>query len=372
MTLRSPVSGAPLHEDTPHSLCEPDGRRWAVVDGIPFLRTGRDDLAREALACLDRGDEAGALAELLRDADDWWNEPPPDRAALRELIADRDRLSLREAMAGLGFGRVGDYFAHRWTDPTFLAGLGLLQAHWNAPVAALELACGIGHYLRVLRDHGVAVTGGDVVWAKLWIARHFVVGAEAKLVCFDAAAPWPLADMRFDLVLCQDAFYFLEPKPTILAKLRGTLASGGALLVGHVHNREATNHSAGAALTAGEAAALFPNALAYDDAELTRAVAEGRTPLSRPLSDLRAAEAFALAETAGAAPISLSPSSSSPRLRRNPLYRQTGDRWTIAWPSSRYQAEYAALATFPPEDDSAGPTPENVRRRVFVELPERW
>ena len=373
MTLLSPVSGAPLREDSAHSLCEPDGRRWPVVDGIPFLRTGRDDLARETLQRLDRGDETGALAELLRDADDWWNEPPPDRAALRELVADRDRLSLREAMAALGFGRVGDYFAHRWTDPTFLAGLGLLQAHWNAPASAFELACGIGHYLRVFQDQGVAVTGGDVVWAKLWIARHFVVGPAAKLVCFDAAAPWPTAGTRFDLVLCQDAFYFLEPKPAILAKLRAACVPGGALLVGHVHNREAANHSAGAALTAAEADALFPDAAAYDDAELTRAVAEGRTPHARSLAGLRAVEAFALAEAPeAAAPVSLSPSAASPRLRRNPLYRQTGDRWKVAWPSPRYQAEYADLATFPPEDASAGPTPDNVRRRVFVELPERW
>ena len=212
-----------------------------------------------------------------------------------------------------------------------------------------------------------------MVFAKLWIARHYVVGPKATLVCFDAASPWPTGDARFDLVLCQDAFYFLEPKPAILAQLRAARAPDGVLLVGHVHNREAANHSTGAALTAAEAAALFPHATAYDDAELTHAAAEGRAPRACPLAELKTVEAFALAEAPEqAVPVSLSPPLHSPRLRRNPLYRQNGDRWAIAWPSPRYQAEYASLATFPKEDDSAGPTPDNVRRRVFVDLPERW
>ena len=33
----------------------------------------------------------------------------------------------------------------------------------------------------------------DVVFAKLWLARRFVC-PRARLVCFDAAAPWPLPD----------------------------------------------------------------------------------------------------------------------------------------------------------------------------------
>jgi hypothetical protein len=211
--LRSPETGAPLRPDTPWSLAAP-GERWPMVDGIPYLRTGRAALAAEALARLDRRDETGALAALLADQDDWWDGPAPDEAALRELVHERDRLSLRDAMERLAYGRVGDYFAHRWSDPTFLAGLALIEAHWPSPSAAFELACGIGHYGRELGRRGIAWTGADVVFSKLWLARHWVLGPGTRLVCFDAASPWPVTD-TYDLVLCQDAFYFLEPKPAI-------------------------------------------------------------------------------------------------------------------------------------------------------------
>ena len=42
--------------DTAHSVRDDAGRRWPVVDGIPFLRHGREELAAEALNRLDAGD----------------------------------------------------------------------------------------------------------------------------------------------------------------------------------------------------------------------------------------------------------------------------------------------------------------------------
>lgn len=218
MPLLCPRSGAPLRPDTPHSLSD-GARRWPVADGIPFLRAGREDLAHATLARLDAGDREGALALLLADQDDWWRGPAVDPDALRDLVREQARLSLREAMRRLAWGPVADYFAHRWSDPTFLSGLALQQAHWNTPRTAFELACGIGHHLRELSRCDVAVSGGDVVFAKLWIARHWVV-PKATLVCFDAAHPWPVAPSRQDLVACHDAFYFLGPKAAILGQLR--------------------------------------------------------------------------------------------------------------------------------------------------------
>ena len=63
-------------------------------------------------------------------------------------------------------------------------------------------------------------------------------------------------------------------------------------------------------------------------------------------------------------------------LRRNPLY----DSGAIRWPSDRYAQEYGPLATYPAQADA----PANAiagtsaaidvlaRRRVLVELPDRW
>ena len=59
-------------------------------------------------------------------------------------------------------------------------------------------------------------------------------------------------------------------------------------------------------------------------------------------------------------------------LRLNPLYREQDGRSHIEWPSDRYEAEYAPLATYPAVWDGEVPTQDAIRRRVFVELPERW
>ena len=378
--LRSPVTGAALSPDGPHALREPDGRRWPAVDGIPYLRTGRDALAARALERLDAGDRAGALVALLADQDDWWTGPAPDPASLGALAADAESLTLRGAMDLLGFGRVGDYFAHRWSDPTYLAGLGLIEAHRGETRSCFELACGIGHYGREFTRRGASYAGADVVFAKLWLARHWVVGPDARLVCFDAASPWPVAEGGYDLVLCQDAFYFLEPKPEILARLRGLVAAGGWLAVGHVHNREAENQSAGRAVTAEEIAAHFPDGIAYDDLELTRALVEARAPVPRTPQDLRGVEAFAVASGPGMrrAPRALEGGYAMPpddaALRVNPLYDAAAPP-RIRFPSGRYAAEYGPIATYPsafaePADPSARAAA--ARCRALVDLPERW
>jgi len=382
--LRSPTSGRALRQDTPHSLAD-GAERWPVVDAIPFLRTGREHLARQALERLDAGDRTSALVLLLGDQDDWWTGPPADPNLVRALVVDADRFTLREAMDHLGFGRVGDYFAHRWTDPTFLAGLALVEAHWNAPRSAFELACGIGHNLRELAQRGVEVSGGDVVFAKLWLARHWVLGDDAGLVCFDAASPWPMSGPSADLVLCHDAFYFLEPKPTILARLRELAGEGGWLAVGHVHNRERPGFSAGAAICAGEVDALFPDAVVYDDSELTRALIEARAPHPKPARALREVEAFSIAAGPGLDrdPAMLRRGLALPmdgaRLRRNPIYAPTLDgAFEIGWPSARYAEEYGPRITYPqrstcPERAASGPAVEAfARRRELVDLPERW
>lgn len=379
LALRSPVSGRPLAADGAHALTDGADERWPVVDGVPYLRAGSRALASAALARLDAGDREGALALLLAENDAWWDEPPPPDAQLRLLVREAGALCLREAMRRLGWGRVGDYFAHRWSDPTFVAGLALADAHWTAPGSAFELACGVGGHLRALAAAGVRAAGGDVVFAKLWVARHWVVGPEVELVCFDAEAPWPLRD-RFDLAACHDAFYFLRDKAAVAAALRA-LAPGGALLVSHVHNARWPNLSGGAAVEGEALAALFPEAAAYDDAELTEAGAEGRAPRPMAWAALAEVEAFSLAAGSAAqvaprpAAGPLSRPSAGAALVRNPLLTAAG----VRWPSSRYREEYGPRATY---GRLVAPIPARARmgaavaqlaaRRDLLDLPERW
>ena len=380
-TLLSPVTGAALVAEGPDLLRDVDDRLWPQIDGIPYLRTGRDALVAEAANRLRADDRDGALALLLADQDDWWTGVKPGPDPLGRLIRHRDTLSLRDAMDLLGFDRVGHYFAHRWSDPTFLAGLALLEAHWRPTATAFELACGIGHYGRDLLRRGVGFTGADVVFSKLWLARHWVLPPEAKLICFDAASPWPIADQRFDLVFCHDAFYFLEPKATILDALRGLAAPNGRLALSHIHNAETDNLSAGRAMTADAVEAMFPQATVYDDAELTHALVEARPPRAAPIGTLRGVEAFSLEDAplqpAQALAGGLATPPPSAALRLNPLYRREDHGFAVTWPTPRYAAEYGGRATYPlrwpaeaevpdPQDSAA------IRRRVFVDLPERW
>ena len=192
---------------------------------------------------------------LLADQDAWWRGDTADPAALRELVRRRAGLSLREAMRLLSWGPVADYFAHRWSDPTFLSGLALVEAHWRAPATAFELACGIGHHLREWSRRGLRVAGADVVFAKLWLARHWVA-PEAELACFDAGASWPLAPPRLRPRRLPRRLLF--PGAASRRSWRGCARTSrrakGVLAVSHVHNRDWPNLSSGAAMTAAELA----------------------------------------------------------------------------------------------------------------------
>lgn len=365
---RSPASGRPLQPDSEHSLSDGRSERWPVVDGIAYLRAGSEALAAAVLKRLDAGDRAGALVLLLAENDRWWTEPPPPPEDLRRLIEGKDELSVREAMRLLGWGRVGDYFAHRWSDPTFVAGLTLLDAHWTAPRTAFELACGIGHYLRALGQQGVEVVGADVVFAKLWVARHWVA-PQSKLLCFDADGRWPVG-VRTDLAFCHDAFYFFANK---LAVARELGAAAPVVALAHIHNAEHPNLSRGYGMTREVVEAMFAGAVFYDDEVLTRAGATGSMP--QPGAS-RGTEAFALVVGAGPAsargPFDLPPPGRF--LRRNPLCGANG----LSWPSARYAEEYGRRVTYsgradlPTETLMAPEWAEAARRRELIDLPERW
>lgn len=372
---RSPATGDALRPDTPHSLASARGERWPVIDDIAYLRAGSAPLALGALARLDSGDRDGALRLLLTENDPWWDGAPPARPDLDRLLAERDTLSLRDAMDLLGYGRVGTYFAHRWTDPTFVAGLALIDAHWTQPATALELACGVGHYLRELGRAGVRAIGADIVFSKLWLARHWVAGAGTTLVCMDADAPWPLT-LRVDLAFCHDAFYFLRNKRAVAQRLL-SCAPDGLVLLSHVHNRNWPNLSGGAAMTEEELLDLFPSGRLYADEVLTAAAVAGERPV--PDYGLRFTEAFAIAAgPAARAPRPAAGPLSRPRdgarLRRNPLLG--GD--AISWPTARYRQEYGARATYrpspavPDEAVMASAWQAAAARRELVDLPERW
>ena len=377
--LLSPTTGKLLRADGPGVLTD-GAERWPVVAGIPYLRTGREELRDAALAAIDRGDERAALALLLRDQDDWARIPPPSLDEAARLADDIDGLSLRQAMERLNFGPVAHYFAHRWSAPTFLSALGLLETHWTDPPLVLELACGIGQILREVAAHGVAVAGIDVVFAKLWLARIFLL-PDAPLVCADVTAGLPLALPEGAAILCHDAFYFMPEQERIAASLRTAAGERGSVLIGHAHNIRFEHGIAGRPRTPEEYAGLFPGCRLHDDAEL----AHGPAP-ARSAEQLAAVEAVSLAWSAGgigpASSIDLHLPPAGTPLRLNPLLARDGGRLKPAWPTPAFAREYAN-ATYleidlPREDQLSGRvgddplTDDLARRRILLNLPERW
>ncbi len=371
--------GTPLYRDTPHTLHDGE-RRWPVVADIPWLRAGREQVREQAVAALDAGDPDRAAVVLLGDADDWWDQPRPPDAQLRAALAAP---TLRAAVELLGLGRVGTYFVHRWSDPSWLAALALTAAHPPGERRVVDLACGAGHLLRHLALHGTRnLTGVDVVFAKLWLARRFVVPPDAPvaLVCADLRCPWPLPEpAEPQYVACHDALYFLAGKQAFVAAARAHAGLGGAVLLGHCNNASHPTGRAGLPLDPSGWAALLPGARCYAEEELTASTLDGRMPRPAPPGELGGTEAVGLAlDEAGLPPQpALAQPPPSLTLRPNPLYVDGHRRW----PDERWAAEYGDRAgAYLPErwadrPRPAGPGfagPDPVRHRLLVDLPERW
>lgn len=372
MSLLSPVSGRPLRADTPHSLSDDAGERWPIVDGIPYLRADAEGLVAVALDHLDADCPDDALVALLTDQDEWWTGPATNLREVKRLVRERDALTLREAMALLKLGPVAEYFAYRWSDPTYLAGLALLEAHWVEPRTAFELSSGIGHYMRELTARGVQCVGADVVFAKCWLAKNWVA-PRADYLVFDAAHPWPVEGRSFDLVACMDAFYFLPDQPDAARRLRAAVAPGGVLAVAHVHNGAFVGPVRGPARAPAEWAAMFPGATVYDEAELLGALLEARAPRATAwTAPSDTAEAFALVEGAQGVRAVTSglalPRPDAP-LRPNPLLVDG----SVCWPSPHYEREYGAGCFWARADADLGAAcPDPARLRRLVDLPDRW
>ena len=393
--LRSPASGAPLAWDTPHSMT--DGAiRYPVIDGIPYLRAGHEASRVAALHHLDGKDRDRALCVLLAERDDWAPGEGPRDSDLLAAVRAPD-LTLGAAMTLFSYGRVADYFAYRWSDPTYLSGLQLLQlATLGEGLPLLEIACGVGHYLREASRRGIEAIGVDVVFSKLWLARRFVA-EEARLVCADVAAGLPLPDQLAGTVFCHDAFYFLEDKQRVVEEM--SRVSRGSVVIGHAHNREADNLSPGEPWSVAEYAAVLPRARLFDDQELTLAFLEARAPVSRTAEQLRCCAAVSMIQR------DMLDVAVTPAARVDFASPQPGERWqlnpllddgsgvalvTPRWPSPRYAEEYGptsgylhlregdypqALQELQAFRERAPLSPrlaDLVRRRIFLQLPPQW
>ena len=387
MSLLSPGNGRPLQSRGKYLLDDGD-QLWPVVDGIAYLRPNEE--TREAVVTLlqqERAEEA--LLLLLTEQDRFSPTAPPGREALRELLRRRDTIRLREAMDLLNYGAVGDYFAYRWCAPTFVSGLRLLEMSTPAAAgqAVVEYACGIGQYLRELERMGRATVGVDIVFSKLWLARH-LLGVRGPLICGDVERAQLLPSGEARTVFCHDAFYFFAEKESALRNLRSVAGAAGTVAIGHVHTHHEA-HQAGFPEDYGRYAAMT-TAEVMDDGSLAESwygagavrAADGATLSIALLEGERYEKEAGLRFSAATATLAL-----------NPLLGAEG----VAWPSEGWREEFdgdwrepctgyhpRTLVEQPEFSRLSGAGPEAIaglppatrerlyRNRTLINLPERW
>ena len=86
----------------------------------------------------------------------------------------------------------------------------------------VEVACGTGRWLRLLRERGVPVIGADASFGMLSHAESPVVQAIAEQL------PW--TSRSIDRVFCVNALHHFSEKITFLAEARRVLRPGGRLM----------------------------------------------------------------------------------------------------------------------------------------------
>lgn len=380
-TCLSPHNGQPLERIDEYLLS--DGELlWPRFDGITYLRP-RHDLRQAAVGAIREGRPEEGLLILLADQDRFSPTPPPPHFDLEQLVNDHS-LTLRDAMALLNYGPVGDYFSYRWCSPTFVSGLRLLELSVKRERPVVEVACGIGHFLRPLEAQGIRTVGIDIVFSKLWLARRFL-GVRGPLLCGDIEAS-PLLSEKLDrTVFCHDAFYFFEHKQAALQHMRSVAGQNGTVAIGHVHTRQDA-HEAGFAATYDTYRALAGGSL-WTDASLATNWYDRAKNLS-PADPLSVAVSW-WEGSGGDDAISFAESHAE--LSLNPLLRSQEP----AWPSEGWRREYlddclslrdnrlAEVAKLPAAQalrnakTTVSELPPEVRRelyrrRVLVDLPEVW
>ena len=366
--LECPFCGGPLRLDGAPAagVLNCDCNAYPLVDGIPYLRNG--DAADRAIAHVTEGRPRSALLTLLE----------VDESLDAELAA---AATFKAALELLCADAEGQYLLYRFSDPTFLVGDAVVRAlggdrHGRR---VLDVCGGAGHLTRSL---AAAYRGADVVlidisfW-KLWLATQFVAPGCAA-VCSDANVPLPFAAGTFSDVVCSDAFHYIWHKRALARELARAVAPDGTILLPHLHNALSWNYSAGMPLSPEGYLRLFPRgARVFGETPILEGLVEGApVDLSAQHSEAELAdEAALLLVWSGRDGVFDKHERDEPSEATtvNPLYTNDDGALLRTFPSPLYEEEYGPAMDYLPERVDADSDPaELTRRRVLLDLPERY
>ena len=105
----------------------------------------------------------------------------------------------------------------------------LLLAEARAGERVLDLGCGAGRFVAVLREAGAEPVGVELAEAALERARRNVPGADLRLLAPDGSIP--LGHGEVDLVWCSEVLEHVPDTVALLTEVRRVLRRGGRLLV---------------------------------------------------------------------------------------------------------------------------------------------
>jgi SAM-dependent methyltransferase/uncharacterized protein YbaR (Trm112 family) len=366
---------------------------YPVVEGIPFIRTGR--VANLAMTLLGdgRADEARLLLLDLTEEE--------QAARFKALMRDEATMTFRSALEVLSRDSEGVYLLYRFSDPTYLCARAVLEVVLTGRKDAarvLDVGGGAGHVARAIRQAAPEsdVVIADIAYWKLWLARRFVEPS-CQAVCCDASVPLPFARSAFSLTNCSDAFHYVWPRRLLAGEMmRATESAAGAIALSHLHNALCDNPSPGMPLTPSAYRRLFeewrPRLFKQSDI-LSAVVRHGAVDLSADCADADLADStaiFLIANRGGHRPqtVERRVARGVVNLTLNPLYVPVDGtrRVELRFPSPFYAEEFADARKYLPDqielpaDWTArgragapdGRMSELASRHVLLDLPERY
>jgi len=240
----------------------------------------------------------------------------------------------------------------------------------------------------------------DLFFPKIWLGRRFTApGCEP--VCCDGNGPMPFARGAFGYAMCSDAFQYIWTKRLFVGELTRMVdgPDPGAVVINHTHNQLAWSPSHGQPLSPSGYDRLFETLppVIFSEARLFSDVVNGGPlDLSRvdPREVVDADPALTIVASPDRSVYARHPIDSppaEPRLYRiNPLYRVEAEgaqlRLRLEFPNTDYEDEYGACKQYLPDEAvidqtaldalqrgaSPGPLADLIRRRVIVNLPDKY